>query len=202
LFCYIIDFYSQDTYESTTGQDNILAKSSSSSSAILTIEIAVPVGVVALLALSLTVLLLLRRKNQYKHDEGIVPQEAKRMSNNVELVSTTAEPGSNYSSFSAGFLNYDLIKEEKELGKNIVKKHLIESVGSGAFGLVIKGTYQGKFVAIKKIKERLSEKQITEFLKEAELTKNIPPHPNVIRCIGVCLNPLCLGKNLLIIKSE
>jgi serine/threonine protein kinase len=67
---------------------------------------------------------------------------------------------------------------------------------------VIKGTYQGKYVAIKKIKEKLTEKQITDFLKEVELTKNIPPHPNVIRCIGVSLHPLSLGKALVIMKSE
>jgi hypothetical protein len=57
----------------------------------------------------------------------------------------------------------------------------------------MKGTYNKVQVAVKKIKGTLTEKQMTEFLKEAELTINIPPHINVIRCFGICLTPLCLG---------
>jgi hypothetical protein len=92
-----------------------LEHSSSSSTGIIIIEIVVPLGVAVLVALILTVLIVLRRKNQHKCDEEIVPQAAKQ---HVELVSTTPDPGTNYSTFSVGFLNYDLIKEEKELGKN------------------------------------------------------------------------------------
>jgi serine/threonine protein kinase len=48
-------------------------------------------------------------------------------------------------------------------------------------------------VAIKKIQGKLTEKQIEEFLREAEITRKLPPHPNVIQCVGVCLRPLCIG---------
>jgi serine/threonine protein kinase len=56
----------------------------------------------------------------------------------------------------------------------------------------LKGTYNNTPVAIKKIKGKLTEKQMGEFLKEAELTRNIPPHPNVIKCLGICLTPLLI----------
>ena len=67
-------------------------------------------------------------------------------------------------------------------------------LGSGSFGVVIKGYYNGEAVAIKKIQEKLSDKQIKEFLKEAEITRSVPHHPNVIKCVGICLSPLCIGK--------
>jgi hypothetical protein len=57
----------------------------------------------------------------------------------------------------------------------------------------MKGTYNGMQVAVKKLKGTFTEKQMSEFLKEAELTRSIPPHPNVIRSLGICLTPLCLG---------
>jgi serine/threonine protein kinase len=58
---------------------------------------------------------------------------------------------------------------------------------------VVKGTYNGSQVAIKKIKGRFTEKEMSEFLKEGELTRSIPHHPNVIKCLGICLMPLCIG---------
>jgi serine/threonine protein kinase len=66
-------------------------------------------------------------------------------------------------------------------------------LGSGSFGVVFKGYFNGSPVAVKKIKEKLNDKQIEEFLKEADITLKIPPHPNVIRLIGICLSPLCIG---------
>jgi serine/threonine protein kinase len=67
-------------------------------------------------------------------------------------------------------------------------------LGSGSFGVVMKARlYNGTLVAVKKIKGQFTEKQMAGFLKEAEVTRNITPHPNVIKCIGLCLAPLCLG---------
>jgi serine/threonine protein kinase len=76
--------------------------------------------------------------------------------------------------------------------------YILHSLGSGSFGVVIKGTYNGNHVAIKKIKGLFTEKEMSEFLKEGELTRNIPHHPNVIRCFGVCLTPLSIGRLLLL----
>jgi serine/threonine protein kinase len=66
--------------------------------------------------------------------------------------------------------------------------------GSGSFGVVYKGTHNGSSVAIKKSNGQLTDKQIEEFLREAEITRNVPPHPNVIRFVGLSVNPLCISK--------
>ncbi len=72
--------------------------------------------------------------------------------------------------------------------------YLTKELGSGAFGVVLKGTYRGKDIAVKKPKGEITESQLNEIMKEAFLMQSVPPHPNVLKFIGVCMSPLCIGK--------
>ena len=66
-------------------------------------------------------------------------------------------------------------------------------LGKGAFGIVYKGEYEGEEVAIKEINGNIiDEKQIDEFLKECEVMKKLPKHPNILKFIGICNNPFSI----------
>ena len=70
-------------------------------------------------------------------------------------------------------LNYD----------NLVLK---EAIGSGAFGAVLKGTYLGAEVAIKKIAE-IQEDELIFIEREINLLSALR-HPNIVQFIGMCLS--------------
>lgn len=56
-----------------------------------------------------------------------------------------------------------------------------DEVGSGAYGVVKKGTYRKTPVAIKQlIASAVKADQLEEFKAEAALMKKLPPHPNVV----------------------
>lgn len=78
-----------------------------------------------------------------------------------------------------------------EFPRNRVDLQMI--LGSGAFGLVMKGQAQGikgcvgkMYVAVKIVKESDSETSRRDLLAELELLKLIDPHPNVIGLLGCC----------------
>jgi serine/threonine protein kinase len=60
-----------------------------------------------------------------------------------------------------------------------------EELGSGSFGTVFKGTYNGRPVAIKVSKPGVEE-ALRDFLREAEVMMKIEPHPNVIQLSTSC----------------
>jgi len=62
---------------------------------------------------------------------------------------------------------------------------IIKQIGSGAFGKVYIGEWKQTKVAIK---VGLGENDET-FIKEAELTINIPPHPNIVQTLGISVQP-------------
>jgi tRNA A-37 threonylcarbamoyl transferase component Bud32 len=62
---------------------------------------------------------------------------------------------------------------------------LHEMIGEGSFGVVVRGVYCGKDVAVKKLKPKKS--QLDDFLKEAELLASLR-HPNIVLLMGVCLD--------------
>ncbi|KAM9974796.1 hypothetical protein ACTFIW_008263 [Dictyostelium discoideum] len=66
-----------------------------------------------------------------------------------------------------------------------------ESIGSGAYGIVYRGTLFNSDVAIKKIQNEKSEKnEFIKYLKrEVAVLKNIQ-HPNIVQFIGVYYEPL------------
>lgn len=65
-------------------------------------------------------------------------------------------------------------------------------VGKGAFGIVYGGEAKRKnhweSVAIKLIKKEADYQGKIDFLTEAKLMRNLE-HPNIVKLIGICLNP-------------
>eukprot|EP00055_Hartaetosiga_balthica_P008243 m.30019 g.30019 ORF g.30019 m.30019 type:complete len:957 (-) comp6197_c0_seq2:122-2992(-) len=61
-----------------------------------------------------------------------------------------------------------------------------KNIGAGAFGEVFEGTWNGKEVAIKSLKGKVTKKMKNEFFGEADLMKNLH-HENVLSLIGVVL---------------
>lgn len=70
---------------------------------------------------------------------------------------------------------------------------IMQLIGEGAFGVVHKGEYRAKDVAVKMLKGvHLTEEEMMEFIKEIELIKSIPYHSNIVPLFGICENPLCI----------
>lgn len=66
-------------------------------------------------------------------------------------------------------------------------------VGRGAFGVVYKGKWRGKKVAVKKILTLdFNQQQIEDFAKEIKLMQNLRPHQNVVGLLGVVRSPLSI----------
>jgi len=65
-------------------------------------------------------------------------------------------------------------------------------IGTGGFGKVFRGTWQGTPVAIKQLLDQyLPEEVLTDFKKEVNIHAQFR-HPNVILLNGVCLKPYCM----------
>ena len=62
-----------------------------------------------------------------------------------------------------------------------------EKLGSGAFGNVMRGTWQGNPVAIKQL-QVVSPEMLQELTREAEIMSNLH-HPNIVSLYGICVDP-------------
>ncbi|KAL6073276.1 fibroblast growth factor receptor 3-like [Balamuthia mandrillaris] len=60
----------------------------------------------------------------------------------------------------------------------------IEEIGQGAFGVVWKGAWRQTEVAIKKL-HTMDDEQLDSFQHEAQLMRNLRPHPNVVQLMGL-----------------
>eukprot|EP01087_Luapelamoeba_hula_P017866 TRINITY_DN5673_c0_g1_i2.p1 TRINITY_DN5673_c0_g1~~TRINITY_DN5673_c0_g1_i2.p1 ORF type:complete len:438 (-),score=66.24 TRINITY_DN5673_c0_g1_i2:93-1406(-) len=58
-------------------------------------------------------------------------------------------------------------------------------IGSGAFGIVYRGTWRGAQVAVKQLLVILEDRQLEEFVQEAQLMSRASNHPNVAFFFGV-----------------
>jgi len=68
-----------------------------------------------------------------------------------------------------------------------------EIVGKGSFGVVYKGLYHSKLVALKKINtDHMSAKDIEDFIKESEVMASLRPHPNVVHYVGITSSPIVI----------
>eukprot|EP01097_Dermamoeba_algensis_P004890 TRINITY_DN3137_c0_g1_i1.p1 TRINITY_DN3137_c0_g1~~TRINITY_DN3137_c0_g1_i1.p1 ORF type:complete len:567 (+),score=154.12 TRINITY_DN3137_c0_g1_i1:49-1701(+) len=70
-----------------------------------------------------------------------------------------------------------------------------EELGRGAFGVVFRGKWRLQDVAVKKLLDTLTDKELEDFKQEAALMTNLRPHRNVVQLIGICSNPdypLCI----------
>eukprot|EP01089_Gocevia_fonbrunei_P001738 TRINITY_DN11630_c0_g2_i1.p1 TRINITY_DN11630_c0_g2~~TRINITY_DN11630_c0_g2_i1.p1 ORF type:complete len:189 (-),score=38.30 TRINITY_DN11630_c0_g2_i1:386-952(-) len=55
-----------------------------------------------------------------------------------------------------------------------------DSIGRGNFGIVYRGTWRGAKVAVKKLDIAVTEHELDEFRREAELMTLLGNHPNVV----------------------
>jgi len=70
-----------------------------------------------------------------------------------------------------------------------------KEIGAGSFGTVYKGQWKSWTVAIKQLKNAVSEDsdEYKDFVREAELMTKLRPHDNVVRFVGVTKPPnLCI----------
>ncbi|PRP87384.1 putative LRR receptor-like serine/threonine-protein kinase [Planoprotostelium fungivorum] len=66
----------------------------------------------------------------------------------------------------------------------------MKEIGSGAFGIVFKGTWRELNVAVKQIRsEHVTREQVESFLKEVAILQNLRSHPNVVLFIGLTIPP-------------
>jgi serine/threonine protein kinase len=71
-------------------------------------------------------------------------------------------------------------------------------LGRGAFGVVFRATWRHTEVAVKQLDfggASPDPEQVQAFADEAELMRNIRPHPHVLLSLGVCTDPgypLCI----------
>ena len=65
----------------------------------------------------------------------------------------------------------------------------IKEIGRGAFGTVWYGEYCGKPVAVKQARGGDGDAELVE---EAGQLAALPPHNNVLRLFGVCMEPVCI----------
>jgi len=94
---------------------------------------------------------------------------------------TTSYTGIQPSSFASDDDGYVI-----KISKLEIKKKIRE----GAFGCVYLGIFNRTEVAIKQLlKANINEEDIKEFMAEADLMRNLPPHPNVVLFRGVTVPP-------------
>ena len=65
---------------------------------------------------------------------------------------------------------------------------ILKVVGKGSFGVVHKGLWKNKYVAVKRIE---SESEKKAFKVEIRQLARVS-HPNIVKLYGACVNPVCL----------
>jgi serine/threonine protein kinase len=84
-------------------------------------------------------------------------------------------------------------------------QHGTTVIGKGEYGVVYQGVYNGRDVAIKNMLKECDAAAMQEFLDEATIMANIPPHANVLQFIGLMSSnhlpaivmEFCAGSSLL-----
>jgi len=70
-------------------------------------------------------------------------------------------------------------------------------LGRGSFGVVLKGEWNYRDVAVKKLHlDMLTSKEKDSFRKEIIILANLGMHPNLVKLHGYCLNPPCIVMEL------
>lgn len=68
-------------------------------------------------------------------------------------------------------------------------------LGSGEFGLVLKGTYGGQDVAVKTLKPESTKGDLKSLLSEVKVLVYTGKHENIVQLIGAVTKYLRVGKN-------
>lgn len=173
-------------YTSSDSQNIVSEISSSSTMPIIAGTIG---GVVFLAVLASVTFIIAKRKKKAQSDKPSAELELKDIYRPLS------------STFSKEVVNFhtdakESIKSSKMDGRQLLIDYkqiqLIARVGGGFFGDVYQATWRSAVVAVKQMKGIINETALTEFEAEAELMKNLQPHPNVVFFFGMCKDPLCI----------
>jgi hypothetical protein len=134
----------------------------------------------ALIALALVFFFVIsprRRKRRAEDGEELPVVKPDAQANSTEYV---APPSIETDALGADFdpkwmIDWSLL----ELG---------EKIGSGAFGLVLRGTYSGDPVAIKQCLLNVGPDAVDDFKREAKLMLSIKSHPSLVQVYGLCIH--------------
>ena len=75
-------------------------------------------------------------------------------------------------------------------------------IGKGAFGVVLKASFNDTDVAVKKLHiEQLTNKEKKSFSKEIAILAHLGEHENLVKLIGYCLTPPCIVMELIKLGS-
>jgi len=67
-----------------------------------------------------------------------------------------------------------------------------EEIGKGSFGVVFKGKWQGRDVAVKRLHlNQLTKKETVSFVKELKIMTCLGKHPNLVSLYGYTITPPC-----------
>ncbi|XP_062512276.1 uncharacterized protein LOC134188100 isoform X2 [Corticium candelabrum] len=118
--------------------------------------------------------------------------------NDVDDVASSQVMSAVISSFASGhlskpiFISYDTLMQAT---KNFDEKKIDEGgslIAAGSFGQVFLGEWQRQRVAVKRLKKPKNEHSSTlrlskrQYMNEVSALTMCPPHPNVVRLIGIC----------------
>jgi hypothetical protein len=130
-----------------------------------------------------------RQKKQTQQSAGLNNPTHTSPYQSIALTSTPAI--SKLASQSNRLISYDSIKIEKELGSGsygkgkVFEQKMMVNSSTNTLDSVYLGTWQATKVAIKVGNSNVSNDQ---FLEEAELQMNIPPHPNIVQLLGISMD--------------
>lgn len=61
-------------------------------------------------------------------------------------------------------------------------------MGKGSFGVVHKGKWRDRYVAVKRIESESEKKAFSVEIRQLSRVS----HPNIVKLYGACVNPVCL----------
>ncbi|KAL6073281.1 Protein tyrosine kinase 2 beta [Balamuthia mandrillaris] len=150
-------------------------------------EVIAPVVVVGVLLVLLVVAIVV----------AVLLVRSRRARKNMATREMDMEEGQTqyYQASALGKKNKEETKRRKSTKKNNDKGmqnwfinredlEFIKEIGQGAFGVVWKGAWRQTEVAIKKL-HTMDDEQLASFQHEAQLMRNLRPHPNVVQLMGL-----------------
>ncbi|KAL6073278.1 Tyrosine-protein kinase abl1 [Balamuthia mandrillaris] len=151
-------------------------------------EVIAPVVVVGVLLVLLVVaivvaVLLVRSRRARKNmatremdmEEGQTQYQASALGKKNKEETGDRRTSSKKKNNDKGMQNWFINREDLEF---------IKEIGQGAFGVVWKGAWRQTEVAIKKL-HTMDDEQLASFQHEAQLMRNLRPHPNVVQLMGL-----------------
>jgi serine/threonine protein kinase len=139
-----------------------------------------------LVALVIAIVLARRKKTPASKGQEIEMMNVK-LSAPAQLDRTPYSVAPSLQSQSGLDISADWVIESSEV-------QTIKELGKGAFGVVWLSQWRGSKVALKVIRSDLliEPEHFQKFQLEADVMKNLRPHPGVLAFLGVILNPLAI----------